>query len=233
MNLTAGAPSPATPLSAGSRPPELTPAFAAPGPLLLWLLIQLAALLLATLRVPLAASGPEPADLYALHIVVIVQIATAAALFPALMRDWVTTTMVICSTWPFQLAGGYLAALAPSRIASVAAYVATWLLALAIVGRALKGNRSRLLASSIVLSYVLGDVLLRYVRVEFATGNGWSWLGSWPAASPIAIALQWIDQGCNEAELTVAGVTLIVAALLAIALRRRRSDGNPVRSPHR
>src|SRR5215213_7298770 len=109
-----------------SRPPPST------APLLLWLLIQLGAILLVVLRVPLAARYPEPAERLAPHLLLAVQIITAGMLFPFLLRDWRTAVQVVATAIPFQLAAGYLAGLEPRAMLPAIALVLSWIVVLAV-----------------------------------------------------------------------------------------------------
>src|SRR5215211_6686279 len=109
--MSAGSLNRSTPDTAPTTlPRERSPSTA---PLLLWLLIQLGAILLAVLRVPLAAAYREPAEQLAPYLLFAVQVVAAGMLFPFLLRDWRTAVQVIATAIPFQLAAVYLAGLEP------------------------------------------------------------------------------------------------------------------------
>src|SRR3954466_14941902 len=131
----------AEPGSTHSSSPALT------GPLLLWLVIQLIALIVATARVPLAAGYPQPAELLAPHVTVVVQTIAAALLFPYLLSSWSVAIVVIATTWPFVILSGLLSPVPGDGLVSTAGFVSGWLLTLASLNRALP-HRARPFAAA-------------------------------------------------------------------------------------
>src|SRR5688572_245466 len=101
-------------------------------PLLLWLAIQFAVILLAVLRVSLAAAYPEPAERFAPHLLLAIQVVAAGILFPFLLRDWRHVVQVVATAVPFQLAAGYLGGLAVREMLPASTFVAAWFVTLAI-----------------------------------------------------------------------------------------------------
>ena len=157
---------------AGAAPDAAAPTAATPatGPLALWLLVQLAAVALAVLRVPLAARYPEPAERRAAHLVLATQVIAAGLLLPLLFRDRRTAVAVVASAWPFQLAAGYLAGMPPAALAWPAAFVTAWLAALACGAAQLRTPRAQAIGITIATLLALGGGVLRYLRLEFGRG---------------------------------------------------------------
>lgn len=153
------------PATAPSGPPPST------APLLLWLLIQLGAILLVVLRVPLAAGYPEPAERLAPHLLLAVQVVAAGMLFPFLLRDWRAAVQVIATAVPFQLASGYLAGIEARAMLPAMAFCLSWILLLALWRPSLGTARARMLGVSVATCLTLGGGILHYLRLEFAAGS--------------------------------------------------------------
>ena len=149
------------------HPPPPLPAHPPTGPLILWLLIQLAALSLAALRIPLAAKYPRPEEMYATHVLLAAQVAASALLFPYLLRDAQASIAMIAAAWPFAAAAAGLSGLSLSRAAAGEAFVCTWLLALALWRGALQSERARLGAVAVAAMVSLGWAALGYLAIEF------------------------------------------------------------------
>src|SRR5688572_30646216 len=170
------------------------------GPLFLWLVLQLLALSLAVFRVPLSARFPPPGEQFAIHIMLITQVAASALLFPFLMRDVKTSAMVILSIAPFVQLSSYLSSVTISRAAPSALYVAVWLLTLAI-WRAILDSRSReMLGVACASALSLGGAMIWYVRAEArepvpidwshaAPASAWVWITALLALSAIVFAI--------------------------------------------
>ncbi|MDQ3439702.1 MAG: hypothetical protein M3478_05070 [Planctomycetota bacterium] len=135
-------------------------------PLFLWLVLQLIALSLAVFRVPLSARFPLPGEQFALHIMLVVQIAGSALLFPFLLRDVKTSAMVILSIAPFVQLSSYLSSIPITRAALAALYIAVWLLTLAMWRVILGSRRSELLGVACATALSLGGAAIWYVRAE-------------------------------------------------------------------
>src|SRR4051812_44829008 len=70
-------------------------------PLIVWLIIQLAALILCAARVPLWARPSQPLEQYSLQIMLAVQMAASALLAPMLFASGQRSCLVIAATVPF------------------------------------------------------------------------------------------------------------------------------------
>lgn len=116
-----------SPSSAGS---ELSKSITAP--LLLWLLVQLSALALAGARVPFAAHWAEPAEAAAVQTMVVIQVITAAMLFPWLLSDGWRVFAIIMTAGPMLQIAAVLGSAPPIVFLRAWAAVAVWVATLAL-----------------------------------------------------------------------------------------------------
>lgn len=156
---------PASVSAAASPPPPLAHRSPA-GPLFLWLVVQLFALSLAALRVPLAARFPPPGEQFAIHTMLATQIIASALLFPFLLRDLPTSVMVILTLAPFVQLASYLSAVPITRAALAALYVGVWLTTLALWRAMLRSRRGQMVGVASAVALSLGGAVIWYVRAE-------------------------------------------------------------------
>ena len=198
------------------------------GPVLLWLVVQLAALFLAAFRVPLAAKYPQPAESLATHVLLAVQVAASAMLFPHLMPNWRTTAAIIATGWPFAAIASILSAVPLARMAAAEAYVTVWLLALALWRAVLREHRLSLYGVALATTVSIGGAALYYFRLEFGPiaagsavgGNGYALI----ALSPIAATLRQLSAPGMFWTGWLAPISLAAAAAVALLLWHRRRD---------
>jgi hypothetical protein len=198
----------------------------ATGPLLLWLLVQLAALLLASLRIALAAKYPQPAEALATHMMLAAQVAAASLLFPYLMRDWTTATAVIATAWPFAATASVLSAVPLAATAAGEAYVTVWLVTLALWSAALRTPRSKLYGLAVAAILSIGGAALWYLAREFNPGADVAVGGSGDrllAASPLVAALRNLSPQRPRWTENLIPTALAAAALFLLLAQRRRS----------
>lgn len=198
-------------------------------PLALWLALQLAAILIAVLRVPLAAQYPEPAEQMAIYLLSGTQVIAAGLMFPFFLRDG-RCAVIIVSGWPFLLAAGYLAGMTPTALLLPAAFISTWLATLALWATASRTPRERMTAAAMVSFLTLGGAVLRYLRLEFAVLQNPSGfriesisplLSTWAAVEQSNALPGWL----LLAVLTLAGVAMLVL--------RTRHGSSPSQTPSR
>src|SRR5262245_54381709 len=91
--------------------------------LLIWLLIQLGALLIGAARVELWANYPRPAENLALDLMLVTQAAASALLLPLLLITWHRAALVIATVVPFAHFAAMLTAVPTVRAAAASAYV--------------------------------------------------------------------------------------------------------------
>jgi hypothetical protein len=137
-------------------------------PILIWFLIQLAALVLAAFRVPLAAEYPQPAEFHAVQILLVAQFAWVTMLFPSLLRTWMMTLIVICAGWTMLIMAGALSAWAIADVLPLGTFLSLWIVSLGLMRAALPWNW-QMIASAIASAYVIGGPLVWYLRSDFGT----------------------------------------------------------------
>jgi hypothetical protein len=153
----------APPVSAAAPPPaDRSPA----APLFLWLIVQLIALALAALRVPLSARFPLPGEQFAIHIMVVAQVTAIALLFPLLLRNATKTLMVVLTTVPFLQFAAYLSSVSLSRAGLAVACVACWIATLALWRAMLRTQRAQMLGVAMALAWSVGGAVIWYVNAE-------------------------------------------------------------------
>ena len=208
--------------SALSGQPESPPTTA---PLLLWLVVQLCAILLAALRVPLAAVYPEPAERLAPHLLLGVQVVAAGMLFPFLLRDRQAAVQVMATAIPFQLAAGYLGGFTAREMLPAIAFGLTWILVLAIWRRALPAPSAQLIGTSVATCLTLGGGILRYLRLEFGADR--NPVSGFENASPLLTTFTAIAGGPSmPGWLLLAGIGAVAGGALAVR-RYSRSRRRP------
>ena len=187
-------------------------------PLLLWLLVQLLALLLAAGRVPLAAQYPQPAETLAAHVVAVVQVTAAALLMPYLMRDAAASVAVVATAWPFMVLAGVLSALPAARVAAAGASVTAWLVALALVNQSLP---SAWQAWGVCLAALLsvGCLTLSYLSAEFQGGAA-----GWLRAFPPSVQLRQLNGSVNYWNGWAIPAAVAAAATARLIARRRHGQ---------
>ena len=184
-------------------------------PLLLWTLVQLAALAISAGRVPLSAEFPQPAERSALGVLAVTQVTAAALTFPLLLptlRAAIATATIALGFLGF---AGLLGDALPTRTASVGLYLTLWLATLYLLNRRPAEVRTRPVAVALVGLLTLGPPLLGYLRADLSprppfgaglnffplpataalcaanSGRFWPWLGIIFCLSTAAIAALW------------------------------------------
>jgi hypothetical protein len=202
--------------------PPLTPDHRSPAaPLFCWLVIQLLALSLGALRVPLAARLPPPGEQYALHTLLVVQVIAAAALFPLLMRDAASSAMAILSIAPFVQLAAYLSSVPLARAALAGLYVAIWLATLALCRSMLRGRRAEMLGVACAAALSIGGAIIWYAHTESrdVAPIDWSRDGLFGAVLGAVAQLEATRVPLSPWFLAIA--LLSISAALAVLARRR------------
>ncbi len=197
-----------------------------PLPLILWLLVQLGALALSAGQVSLAYQFPEPAERLALHVMVLIQIAISALLFPALFKSPTADIVTIACALPFTQLAGFLALEDQSHMLLAMAYVATWMIGLSIWRVALTTPRARMIGVAAATAFALGGPLLWYLRAEFATKSdaaNFSQIGVW---GPVMGSASVLSDSHLLRPWLVTGVT-IASGLLLLICRRILAPSSP------
>jgi hypothetical protein len=154
----------------------LTPASARSpaAPLFVWLVIQLLALSLGVCRVPLAARVVQP-EQFALHVMLVTQVIASAMLFPFILRDVITSAMAILAVAPFVQLASYVSEIPLPNASLAGAYVAMWMLALAMSKSILQTPRGEMLAVACATALSLGGAIVWYVGAEEMESGQIAW----------------------------------------------------------
>jgi hypothetical protein len=193
-----------------------------------WLALQLAALLLAGLQVPLSDNFPRPAESMALDEMLVVQVGFAALLFPILLPNLPTAVIAIVATWPLVQLAGALAAVEPLRVFLSGAYVCGWLALLALWRSILPCHKSRMFGVAVAALLSIGAAVLWYLRAEFVTEQinpDWARDG---LAGPILGVLAILHQEQNSLRPWLPlGIAAAVTAAFRGLLRSRFASARP------
>jgi hypothetical protein len=133
--------------------------------------IQLIALLLASSGWPLAAKYPQPPESQAVRVMLAVQLAGSAMLFPYLLRGWRAAFITIAAAWPMLLLASLLAVVAPRDVIPAASYVSAWVLTLAVWRLALPSRSAQMIGCALASLYILGGSFSEYLHSEFGTAG--------------------------------------------------------------
>jgi len=188
----------------------------------LWLIIQLAALLLPMTQLRLADQYPRPPERLALAQMLTIQIVFSAMLFPLLMPSRQATVLVILSTLPMIQLAGMLAAQPPATILAGAAYVSIWLACLGLGSAALRYRKARLWAVAVATSLALIGPLLAYLRLEFAASSTPSHFPPRLLAGPVMGVLRLLQApACPATWTALASLATVVLVVKHMAGRHR------------
>jgi hypothetical protein len=147
--------------------PPLTPTVVSVGPLLLWFVVQLAALLLSALRVPLAAQFPQPAEFQAVRVLLAIQFAWVAIVFPMLLINWRMAVLALASAWVMLALAAGLSAWTFTLVLPAAGYLAVWIIVLWTWRAGLVSAGQQSFAAAVMATYFIGGALLWYVQLDF------------------------------------------------------------------
>ena len=191
--------SPPHPQAAGPAPaPRVDDAAPLTTPLLLWLVIQVLALLGPLLRVPLAAKYPQPAELLAIQLLLVVQVTAAGLLFPILLRSAGAAVCIAATSVPLLVLAGVLSATPAGRLTLAGTYVLAWIAALAAWNR-VSGPVGRSVGVAAVALLTAGTLAAFYLRLEFAAdpaaASATALAANWVPASPPLAALHLLSNG--------------------------------------
>jgi hypothetical protein len=134
------------------------------GPLLAWLLIQLAALGLPCARVPLSARFPSAAETLALDELLVAQVVFAGMLSPVLLKDWRSFAASILTALPFISLSGYLASATIAVESRASLILCAWLVLLWLWQRALTSRHAGIILVATANLLTIGLPLVWLVR---------------------------------------------------------------------
>jgi hypothetical protein len=191
--------------------------------LVCWLGLQLAALALAALGVPLSDPFPRPPESLALHEMLAVQTIAAAMLAPRLLITWRGWVSSAAAALPFLVLAAILAARLDRTALWAGIYLTLWLATLWIWQQAARHENGRNWAAGAAVTLTVGGALLAYLRAEYATGLEWAQVG-WHG--PLAGALAVLEGGGWTAWLGLSIVALAVWPLAYLAGRAKTLQSN-------
>ena len=167
---------PNTPLEPALQAPVDTPVASWPAPprpitfpLMLWLAVQLLALVAGAMGWRWSANYADPGDLESLRLMLIVQVTAAALLSRYICRDPLATIACAFSIWPFAIAAAYLSAVTFFWTTLAATYVTVWVLSLGLL-MWIRPPLSTTVPAFLVI-IVLGVPALNYLSLEFGSGR--------------------------------------------------------------
>lgn len=131
-------------------------------------MLQLAALMLAAFRVPLAAQYPQPAEFQAIRVMLAVQFAALATLHPWLLRTWATALAILASALVLLSMAALLSSWTLTNFLSVGVFLTIWIANFALLSR-IRWNQWQPVIASIAIAYVIGGPLFWYLQLEFGS----------------------------------------------------------------
>jgi hypothetical protein len=167
----------------------------------LWLALQLVALALGALHVPLWARAPQTTE-YAAHIMLATQLAAASVLFPRLLETWRAAVIAILPALPMLLLAGLMSHHPPTAVYLAAGHALSWLLALMLCASALRNERQRLWGIALLGGWAIGGVFLHYAALEAGPTQAiWSIGGFTPIVGALSTlhhqSWDWSSSGAN------------------------------------
>jgi hypothetical protein len=204
-------------------------------PLIVWLLIQLAAIALAASGVVLSARFPKPPQSLAVHEMLVAQFIGSAMFFSVLFRGgWRGWLAMVVAAAPMLMGAAWLARMPLSRVPGLWVHVGAWLAMLALwsaVGMD-RGSRSRamhspalgsvLTAAAMLLS--AGGLLVWYLQSEFQPNHDLVPI----RILPLPALLQSLTTSSASFVvlplLSTATLVLVAAVILAAKASRRRAN---------
>jgi len=148
---------------------EVGPAISASA-ILIWMLVQWIALLLAADRVPLAAHYFPLPELHASQILLAAQFSWTAIFFPVLCRSWQMGIATLVSGWVMLVLAAMLSAWQMSDVVQPAAYLGLWVVGLGQWRRVLTSNWLQMMGSSLIATFTIGGPLVWYFGTDLGKG---------------------------------------------------------------
>lgn len=190
-------------------------------PLTTWVIVQLLALGLSAAQVPLSAHFVRPPERAALEVMLCVQFATAALLFPSLLRSLGSSICVTALAWVYLLLAGFLATVPMTTQAWTGLHLTAWLAALAAWSSILSATPARSIGAAVAGFGILGTVVLLYVRMEYQPGASTALLDH----TPLLAALRQAQNTDLRPGTFLPAGALLVTALVLRRIRPSRAAG--------
>jgi hypothetical protein len=132
-----------------------------------WLIPQLTVLGLCASRIGLWAKAPPANELFALPMMLAVQIAAAAVLLPKMSR-MCNAAIALAAAWPLAFIAATLGAAPVVAAARGEIAVSLWILAIAVASFAAQLWRGVATAWALAIFWAIGGGFLYYLRLEFS-----------------------------------------------------------------
>jgi hypothetical protein len=148
--------------------------------MIVWILIQIAALAVSAFRLPLAPEMGGASERFALAVMLVTQIGAASLFSAALLRDFRGAIVAIVTAWPFALLAAVLADAGLRQFAVAETYAMVWIASLSAWNWALPRFKSQISSAATLIS--LGGAVLWYLHAEFVAdspGIDWNHAGRW------------------------------------------------------
>jgi hypothetical protein len=216
---------------------DKSPSFAIP--LIVWMLIQLAAIALAASGAPLSASFPMPPQSLAVHEMLVAQFVGSAMFAAVLFRGgWRGWLAMVLAAAPMLMGAAWLARMPLSRVPGLWVHVGAWLTMLALwsaVGtdsgstrRAMHSPafRSMLTAAAMLLS--AGGLLLWYLQSEFQPDRDFAPIRFLPLSAVLQSLTSSSTSFATLPLLSTVTLAVVAAVILAANASRRRANARPV-----
>jgi hypothetical protein len=187
--------------------------------LILWLLIQIAALGISAARVPLSARFPRPAEDQALIVMMIVQQVFGALLMARLFSSRTAETSITVIV-PFTFLAASLSQNQMTTAVVCSTCTSLWLITLGVWAYGLKSTRSKLVASGVFTLYAISGPLLQYLESEY--GNGATTISHFHPG-PISATLAMLSNDLTPFCVQISGLLLIAVVLLIVQRRKTTS----------
>lgn len=186
------------------------------GAVLVWLLLNMLALLVTGLRIPFSARFISPEEQMALHEIFFLQMVASAMLFPFLFRTFATTVVILAVT-PLcvQLAGVLAAQSEFWPLVCDCAYPTLWLAGLAVWAYVLRGKKARMYGVALALLWVVGGGMMAYSNREFLDPTqSFDWKHH-PALGPLVAGFALLEAGPKAGTIWVGLGSFLFLSLLA------------------
>jgi hypothetical protein len=139
--------------------------------ILIWILIQLIALGLGAMGIPLWPNHPVPRESLSIQEMTIIQIAVVAMVFPLVLANFWTAVAVIAMVWPFQQFAGLLSNTPQKYLILSGSYVSLWMSGLWLLGGMIRSTANQLAVICVAQCIAIGGVILWYLHLESSRGN--------------------------------------------------------------
>jgi hypothetical protein len=199
--------------------------------IVIWLLVQLAALTACAARITFWARSPAAGEQLALAVMLCVQVGTSAVIFPYLLSDRSSTILAIVTGWPLAQLAAYLSDASLTQATGGELYVSAWLLGLAFYSPLLRSESAKLIGAALAGMIAIGGSLVLYLRLEFAAGasaavQSIAWFGPvegalsqiWPTGSSAGSIVAW----------AIPAALIAIGAGLNFAIWKRRDNSRQV-----